>query len=420
MVIEFSLANFRSFHVQQTLSFRATGLTSEVDSKNLIVQDDRNKFLKIVGIYGANASGKSNLIKGLSFFQDMVDGSLESDDVLLFGINPYKLASEKENNSGYFQMVLSLDDKKFRYGFTLDSRSAIQTEWLFGPAQKNETFYFKRRGNEIEINQEFFKEGDGLPKDKLRKDTLFLTFCTSYDGPTSKKIRDFISDKILIEPSKASRPQRSLRFITRGRNRETTDRLINNGNKEVVLGWLREAGLTYTDVSLEDVEVMKNLTINRVRLQKSVYDQKGEQSGSIQMDLDSDESEGTQKFYSYIGDLYERFQTGGMFVSDEIDSNFHPSLLRRLICLFQDVAVNKLNAQLLFTSHDTSLMSPDYMRRDQFYFTEKTVYDETRLYSLADLRGIRNNADFARQYLGGFYGALPQLGNYLSDKDITN
>ncbi len=133
------------------------------------------------------------------------------------------------------------------------------------------------------------------------------------------------------------------------------------------------------------------------------------------MNLDDDESEGTKKFYSYIGVLNQKFEDGGLFISDEIDSNFHPALLRKLISFFNNPGINKANAQLLFTSHDTNLMHPEIMRRDQFYFTEKSLMDETILYSL-DLKGIRNNADFARQYLAGIYGALPVLGNYLEEQ----
>lgn len=98
-------------------------------------------------------------------------------------------------------------------------------------------------------------------------------------------------------------------------------------------------------------------------------------------------------------------------ISDEIDNNFHPSLLQQLVQAFNNPAINKAGAQLLFTSHDTNLMNPQLLRRDQLYFTEKAINEESVLFSLADLKGIRNNADFARQYLAGFYGALPILKN---------
>jgi AAA15 family ATPase/GTPase len=97
---------------------------------------------------------------------------------------------------------------------------------------------------------------------------------------------------------------------------------------------------------------------------------------------------------------------------DEIDSHFHPTLLIKLVSLFNNPEINRSNSQLLFTSHDTNLMSPSIMRRDQFYFTEKNSNNSTRLYSLGDLKGIRNDADFAKQYLAGYYGALPYLEQY--------
>ena len=101
-----------------------------------------------------------------------------------------------------------------------------------------------------------------------------------------------------------------------------------------------------------------------------------------------------------------------MLISDEIDNNFHPSLLRQFVRFFNDPSINSAGAQLLFTSHDTNLLDPEILRRDQIYFAEKSVKDETILYALSDLKGIRNNADFARQYLAGFYGALPMLEKY--------
>jgi len=132
------------------------------------------------------------------------------------------------------------------------------------------------------------------------------------------------------------------------------------------------------------------------------------------LNLQKNESAGTQKLFDLAGLFLRAFNLPepGFIMLDEIDSNFHPSLLIKLVGLFNDPLVNKSNSQLLFTSQDTNLMSPDIMRRDQFYFTEKNEDESTRLYSLADLKGIRNDADFAKQYLAGYYGALPLLSNY--------
>jgi len=382
-----------------------------VDKRN-IAEIDSNRILKSIGVYGANASGKSNIIKGFAFFRLMVAHSLTSEDLSINEISPFKQSSEKVDNFGFFEIVLLIDTKKYRYGFTLDEDADIESEWLFGPAEKNETYYFTRNDDKIVFNPLWFQEGDDLPKEKLRNNALFLSFCASYDGNISTSIRNFIFGKITIDQFSNRRRFNQLGRIQTNR---ITDNLVETGHKTLVLKWMKEVGLLFSDIKLSKLEISGKNYGNLVILSKNIYNSKGEIEGTIPMNLEEDESDGTRKFYSYIGKLQQKFEEGGLFISDEIDSNFHPTLLQKLICNFNNSKINKANAQILFTSHDTNLMYPEIMRRDQFYFTEKSLTDATKLYSLADLKGIRNNADFARQYLAGLYGALPILGNYLEE-----
>src|SRR5882724_4136724 len=153
MFLNFSLGNFRSFNKVQTIDFRATGLVSEnkdVDENNIAVISD-NPLLKTIGIYGANGSGKSNLIWGLSFFKQMIVNSLNTQDIIDMHYSPFTLSTDIISNNGYFQVTLLVENKKYRYGFTIKDEKAFAEEWLFGPAEKNETFYFKRKGKDIEI-----------------------------------------------------------------------------------------------------------------------------------------------------------------------------------------------------------------------------------------------------------------------------
>ncbi len=410
MIIQFSIGNYRSFNGIQTINFRATGIVSEnktVDANN-IAEVDGQRLLKTLGVYGANASGKSNLVKGFHFFKRMVKWSLNNEDLFTHIYDPNIQAIEnKSDDCGYFQVVILIEGRKYRYGFTLGEKE-IATEWLFGPDRGNGNYYFSRIGKEIEINEEYFPEGLNIPYDtKLRANTLFLTFCSSYNGQISGSIRDFISYKIKHTETSDNDSDRNA----------DTNKLVEENNKEVVLNWLREAGLDYNDIKIQ-----KNNNRNEhptIIVYKNIYDSHGKIIGTIPMNLKEDESDGTQKYYSFIGKLYKKFEDGGLLISDEIDSNFHPALLQKIISLFNNPLVNKANAQLLFTSHDTNLMSPEIMRRDQFYFTEKSSNDETVLYSLSDLKGIRNNADFANQYLAGFYGALPVLGDFIEESLTT-
>ena len=126
----------------------------------------------------------------------------------------------------------------------------------------------------------------------------------------------------------------------------------------------------------------------------------------VKLNLSNNESDGTKKIFDLAGLLFRafNFSSSAFIILDDIDSHFHPFMLSKLIGLFNNPAINKSKSQLLFTSYNTNLMSPSIMRRDQFFFTDKGDDNATRLFSLAKIRGVRNNADFAKQYLAGLYG----------------
>lgn len=416
MIIQFSVGNYGSFDNVQNLNFRATKLESNspnVDASNIITKDGQ-RYLKLVGLYGANASGKSNMMKAMAFFRELVVHSMVAEELSQTGVNPFRQSINGIIQPSYFQIVLMLGQKKYRYGFTLMSDGRIGSEWLFGPAERNETFYFKRNFQDIVINQEWFSEATELPLENLRENALFLSFCSSYNGGISRAIRSYLSVGVTVDVN-YRRGLRRMGAFGISNITVSTNRLLETGHGQLILDWLKEVGLVYSGIRILKEERL----FGSVFLSKNIYDEQGRITGQTEMNLSHDESEGTRKFYNYIGRLYRKFRDGGLYIIDEIDSNFHPSLLQKIIRLFQNPDINKANAQLFFTSHDTNLMDPQLMRRDQFYFTEKNLYDSTKLYSLADLKGVRNNADFARQYLAGLYGALPILSEYLEEVAIN-
>lgn len=412
MLLEFSLGNFRSLNSIQTLDFRATGLVSEskdIDQKNIVEQGGQ-KVLKTVGLYGPNGSGKSNLITGFATFRSLVQSSLESEAVMDFAADPFKLTAEDSGHEGFFQIQLLIEGKKYRYGCTLAGDKVLE-EWLFGPAEKNETWYFKRADGKVESNKEWFEEGHALPIENLRANTLFLTFASAYNGPIAQSIRGFIVNNVFFEREIMAHRSRQARKRAAANSLKAypTDLLLKEGKQELVLEWLKNAGLLYSQIVVLE---STNRESEQVFVEKNIFDKQGAVTGTATLPFDWTESAGTKKFYYYIGTLLHLFQEGGLLIADEIDNNFHPALLQQFIRLFNDPLINTAGAQLLFTSHDTNLLDPELMRRDQLYFAEKSISDETILYALSDLKGIRNNADFARQYLAGFYGALPLLEKY--------
>jgi uncharacterized protein len=419
MIVEFSVKNFRSIFDLQTISFAATGLSSSdsnsnVDENNIHIIK-KQRLLKTIGIYGANASGKSNMIKALEYFCEAI-GDLPSPESRLSKLaQPFLYQDNSENSESFFQIVLIVEGKKYRYGFTVkrnttinseedSSREIITNEWLFGPKKVNQVKYFTRSGLDIDMSS---LPGNESIAPLEYEHTLFLTHAASYNKDISAKIRNVIKG-----------------FVTTKFNsridfyRFHSIRHIENDNLKILfLDFLKSFGLYYKDIYFknnDDFRKKNRYPLDKLFLTKtSTHDY----STKVTLNMEENESDGTKKLFDLAGLILHAFniKTTGLIILDEIDSNFHPSLLINLINLFNNPKINKANTQLLFTSHDTNLMDSKIMRRDQFYLAEKNENESTRFYSLADLKGIRNDADFAKHYLAGFYGSLPVLSQFVYD-----
>ncbi len=427
MIIDFSVKNFRSIKDLQTISFVATGLKSadkfsEIDDTNIAKVADEQIF-KTLGLYGANASGKSNIIKAMVYFIKAITNEPSPESNMSSLCDPF-LYQDQEDDS-FFQITLLLDNKKYRYGFTVKrnnrinntieekySKEIITSEWLFGTKTKNMGEFFTRKNNKI--------KNDSLPnKEKIPPlsydHSLYLTHVAAFDKESAcQKIRRYFTGFVVSNLYNNHEDFRQLSVYY----------LKSEIEKKNILNLLSSFNLKYDDaILIEDEAATKEKVFpqNKISFSKKYSNSKNELVG-VNLNLNKNESSGTQKLFDLAGLLLRAFSLprAAMIIIDEIDSNFHPYLLIKLVEFFNNPSINKSNSQLLFTSHDTNLMSPAIMRRDQFYFTEKNEDNSTRLYSLADLKGIRNDADFAKQYLAGFYGALPILEDYSHIKDSEN
>jgi len=429
MIVEFSVGNFRSIKELQTISFVKTGLKSPEEfssvDKNNVVEKGGIQLLKTIGVYGANASGKSNIIQAFEFFLQAIKNEASSESNLSFLCDPYLYQEKAYNTDSFFQIVLLIQNKKYRYGFTVkrnpnlkentndkNSKEIIVSEWLFGTKEKNIVEYYTRTG--INVNKEKLPNSDKIPS--LPYDhSLFLTHSAAFSrNGECASIRRYLVGYTLSNFTKGIEP---FRF--------NTLYLIEQENKkEEFLKLLSSFNLNYSDIIIErDPNKPKEDILPRDKItMKKTFHSKNNEKIDVLLNLNNNESSGTQKLFDLAGLLLRAFKLkrSAFIIIDEVDSNFHPSLLIKLIELFNNPSLNTSNTQLLFTSHDTNLMSPSIMRRDQFYFTEKNEDNSTRLYSLADLKGIRNDADFAKQYLAGFYGALPVLDNYFDENSLKN
>jgi AAA15 family ATPase/GTPase len=416
MIEEFSFGNFWSFKDIQTLNMTAAKIKSKddaLDVLNVIPVKKDLEVLKSKAIYGANASGKSNVVRALVAFIRILKESVINEKALSL-IDPFELSTETENQPTFFQLIFRIGKTRYRYGFEADNQS-IKSEWLYATPNIREQVLFIREYNKIiEINQTHFEEGIlyqnlfGNSHPQLFTDTsLFLTNLnlTGFAN-VSKKVFKAISSISVVSGLGHS-----------GMYSLAGDSLNDAAIKKFILDFLKNGDIGISN--LETVEIPnENVPTNvgeEVKKGKYIissrtkFNSKLEPVGNSDFAFGIQESEGTKKMFELSPFIYKALKEGNPLIIDEFDSRFHPLLTRKIVELFNSIANTK--SQLIFTTHDTNLLSPDLLRRDQIDFVEKDKYGASHLYTLVEIKGVRNDASFEKDYIQGKYGAIPFLGN---------
>jgi uncharacterized protein len=421
MLIEFEVGNFLSFNKPVRLSMVAATPVKEFLTENTF-EALKFRLLKSCAIYGANASGKSNLLEAMSFMRDFILGSAkETQSIEPIYISPFKFDTIAENGPSRFQMIFILGNQQHRYGFEVD-RKMVRSEWLFQNDGKKEKPLFLRQKDNIEVMRNF-EEGKGLEQ-RTRDNALFLSIVDQMNGPTAKNILQWFSRFRVIEGLKDERYEKF-----------TIKMLQDQNTRPLILDLIRSADLGIEDfkVDEEDLNVDAFKVLNE-EFRKKIIDEIGSnkhfrlstfhpkftenvRSGSAILDFKSEESEGTKKFFRLAGPILNCLRKGRIVVIDELDAKLHPLLTRAIISLFHNPKVNTRNAQLVFGTHDTNLLCYGNFRRDQVWFTEKNHQAATDLYSLVEIKlpkgtKVRNDASFEKDYIHGRYGAIPFIGNF--------
>jgi uncharacterized protein len=419
MIEEFSFSNFCSFKDIQTLNMHAGKIrskNSELDKINIFPINKDLSLLKAKSIYGANASGKSNLIKALSAFVRIIKDSGKDEQILNL-INSFQLSTETENKPTFFQMIFRIDGIKYRYGFEADDKS-IKSEWLFSTPKIREQALFIRENNKIvDLNKTHFEDGVKYEQifkksdEQIFTDTsLFLTHLSSTGfGKLSKQILKFISSISIISG-----------LDHRGMYNIAAHCLNDIDRKKFILDFLKKADVGIDDLDAVDLSNEQSGQDNELTLEKrkvivssrTKYNSKLKSEGGRNFLFGLQESEGTKKMFELSPFIHESIKEGTILIIDEFDSRFHPLITKKIVELFNSPE-NK-TAQLIFTTHDTNLLSSDILRRDQIDFVEKDKYGASHLYTLTEIKGVRNDASFEKDYIQGKYGAIPFLGNFKS------
>ena len=422
MIIEFSLENFRSFHSRKTLSMAASSISDFPENIALV---GNNKLLTSAVIYGANSSGKSNLLRGMSIMKNVVLDSFEKSSIssITNAYDPFLLNTTAFEAPTYYEVIFITEGIKYRYGFTV-TKDTISSEWLFETKKKAEKPLFIRVEDGIEVMSSFH-EGKNL-EERTRDNALFLSVVDQFNGSTAKRIIKWFKNFNVISGLKHD----NYRAVTFGMLEDPEMKLLlSNYYTQLDLGF-QDLKVQRKEVKVEDLpsdvpeELFKQLvsdlegkTMFTLKTVHKLFDEYGNEKGVKEFDARRQESSGTNKMIDLSGPIFDTLKNGGLLVVDELDAKLHPLLTLSIIKLFQNKEVNTMDAQLIFATHDTNILSMSQLRRDQIYFVEKNRQEETDLYSLVEYGNVRKDRSFEKDYIHGKYGAIPYLGKPIAIKN---
>lgn len=421
MLLEFSCANYRSINRRCTISLLGQGI-SDAPQTNLVVLNKKLKVLKVAALYGANSSGKTNIIMAFLSMMNHIISSVKLNDNEELDFDPFRL-STMQNNPTLFEIIFTLENKTYRYGFEFDKKQ-IRGEWLYSSAigGKREKVLFIRNEEGIGVNEQLFPEGVDK-EENTNENRLFLSLCAQLGGDLSKQIINEFQQMNVISGIQGQGYSGYSKLMLH-QHLEGYDKAMAFFNK-VKLGF---DGIETVEQEIDDsifppdmpdvvkAELSKELkgkrNINLYSLHK-VYGKQGAVVGTTKFDI-SEESDGTKKLIQLSGPIFDTLAHGNVLWVDELDAKMHPLISQYIVTLFNDPATNPHNAQLIFSTHDTHLLSSKLLRRDQIWFTEKDMTEQTDLYNMMDIilpdgSKPRSDSNYERNYISGRYGAIPYM-----------
>ncbi len=420
MLVQFKVGNYLSFNDIATFSMVASVDKEHLDSNTLPV-NNKLRLLKSAVIYGANGSGKSNLLEAMNFMKGFVLNSLR-------GRNPggkipltrFLLSTESERTPASFEMVFYVGDIRYRYGFQLNE-DRVEAEWLFFVPTTREATLFVREQDRIKTGPRF-KEGHGL-ENKTRADALFLSVVEQFNGETAGKILRWFEDfKIIFSLDNYSDELFALSHMKNEEIRDFSLKFLKAADTGI-----QGFSVDSSPIDLENFPYkvpkplhdfvqskLKGKDRVRIRTLHKKYDANKQPVSDEFFDFDLSESTGTHALFTLSVPLYFALKNNHVLVIDEFTSKLHPLLARAVLDIVHSEHTGGKNfeqsrSQLFFVSHDTNILSSQYFRRDQIWFTEKSEYGDTELYSLYDYK-VRKDAFFSKDYIRGKYGAVPFIG----------
>lgn len=424
MLLRFSVDNFRSFGQEMTLDLTASNGIKDNPGLGISDAGSNGKVLNAVALYGANSSGKSNLLVAVNTMRHMVLNSVRLNEGDMLDYDPFRLSTREPRPTRFSLTYYEPGDRSlFTYGFEY-TEETIQKEWLIAkwPGRSKKQL-FTREGKLVEIDEQAFQEGTRAKELPLNNNRLFLSLAGQAGGDISNSIINWFQDNLRI----ISGIEDTYSYYTRRRvfNSPEAKMKVQDFLGKMKLGFdtiipqkVDFETLGYPPgMPKELIAQLKKDPIIQVSSVHNVYNEAGVVARTESFDLDAQESAGTNKIFSLSGPLLDALGEGMTLLVDELDSQMHPLISWRLVEMFNSPVENGHCSQLVFTTHDTNLLSSRLFRRDQIWFTEKDPLERTTLYPMmkahefnsALTHAPRNDSNYQKNYIQGLYGAIPYL-----------
>ena len=414
MILEIRLENFYSIKHEVLLDFRAAKINNEAIKalSSNVIEYNGQKILKSIGLFGANASGKSNILKAINSCYRLILDSHQYNVGAEFNFSPFKFDDYAKKPSS-FSINFIHEGIEYEYSFSLTTTEIVKESLYYYPNVRR-VKVFVRDETKSSAKQEKYNFSDGLiprPFDvaiNTSIKTLFLSRASQMDREFCMKLYSYFMQNFLIKFAPLLDFD-SLRFVS------TTQSFIKN--KELILH-----ALAICDSDISDIEMVQeetkfdgtykfNGTINYSgKGSISKFETFHKANPTVSFDLFGEESAGTTQLFNMLFFLLDVVKNGKVFMLDEFDLSLHTKLASFIIDLFYAGS----SAQFLFTSHNTNLIDAKYFRRDQIWFCDKKEDGSTELYSLYDYKDFRENMDAEKGYLQGRFDAIPIVDNSLS------
>lgn len=419
MLNRFTVDNYRSIGEEKSLDLNASNAIKDLVDKGYSIVLDK-KFLNSIAFYGANSSGKTNFLKAIGLMRGIVLHSVRLNDNEPLPYEPFLLSTRERRPTKFEVSFIDPEDRaQFVYGFKYTEDEIVE-EWLDAKLpRKSKKHLFNRTADGIVTDSSAFIEGDKFKDVNLNKNRLFLSLVGQLGGEISNRVIEWFRTKVIV-----------LSGINDSNYYKRTSQNVyeNCEYKEGILNLMRKMNFGFQDIKAEKVDMsnmtfpqdlpaeiiarIKNETYIEISTVHNVYDENGNVAATRQFELEGNESAGTNKFFNLAGHIYESLKDGRTLCIDELDSQMHPLISWKIVETFNNPETNPHGAQLIFTTHDTHLLSKDLLRRDQILFVEKDKKESSDIYTMLEAKqhlnhSPRTDSNYQRNYISGKYGAIP-------------